>query len=129
MALEVALPVLPLLLAVDDTLTLPVLPLWATGEMCDTDPVSALEPLAAAATPVPTSAQNRPTSPMRTRFISAPLRPRSRALLASCGFSRKRDETAPRPVLPAETIGAATGPRQNEMTQKWLMLLVGMNAR
>src|SRR3954471_11763560 len=72
MAVDVALPVLPLLLAWDDTFTLPVLPLWATGAMCDTAPESAVEPLAAAATPVPTNAQNRPTSPTRMRFISAP---------------------------------------------------------
>src|SRR5947209_5889689 len=33
MALELLAPVLPLLLACDETLTLPVLPLWATGAM------------------------------------------------------------------------------------------------
>src|SRR5690349_15703864 len=51
MAVEVALPVFPELDACDDTFTFPVLPLWATGEIFDTDPESAVEPLAAAATP------------------------------------------------------------------------------
>src|SRR6266568_3499268 len=45
-AVDVALPVWPVLVACDDTFTLPVLPLWATGEIFD-DPELALEPLAA----------------------------------------------------------------------------------
>src|SRR5207302_11465678 len=127
MALDVALPVLPLLVDCDETLTLPVLPLWADGAILDTDPESGLEPLAAVATPVPTSAQNRPTSPTRTRFISAPLRPR-RGLLASW-VSARHGTNCPPPRVAAQTIEGVGIPRQNEMTQKWLMLLVGMNPR
>ena len=69
MALELLAPVFPLLVACDETLTLPVLPLRATGATVEVGAESAPDPLAAAATPVPTRAQNSPTRPTRTRFI------------------------------------------------------------
>ena len=69
MEIELLAPVFALLLACDETLTLPVLPLRATGAIVEVGAESAPDPLAAAATPVPTRAQNRPTRPTRTRFI------------------------------------------------------------